>query len=65
MAIKESSAIVQAMAMVEEYTPIKPVLGKGNTFDDAMYYVGLFGLKQEHVFLLVGLGLLYAMVVVA
>jgi len=65
MAVKESSVIVQAMAMIEEYTPIKPVLGKGNTFDDAMYYAGLFGLKQEQVFLLVALGLVYAIFVVA
>ena len=60
MAVKESSAIVQVMAMIEEFTPIKPVTGKGNTFEDAMYYAGLFGLKQEQIFLLVGLGLLYA-----
>jgi hypothetical protein len=65
MAVKESSVIVQAMAMIEEYTPIKPVLGKGNTFDDAMYYAGLFGLKHEQVFLLVALGLVYAIFVVA
>lgn len=65
MAVKESSAIVQAMALLEDVSPIKPVTGRGNTFEDAMYFAGLFGLRQEQVFLLVGLGLLYAVFVVA
>ncbi len=64
MAVKESSPIVQLMSMVEDFTPIKPVTGKGNTFEDSMFYAGLFGLKQEHVFLLIGLGLAYALLFV-
>ena len=64
MAIRESSPIVQFMTLVEDYTPIKPVAGKGNTFEDSMFYAGLFGLKQSQVFLLVALGLLYALLVV-
>ncbi|MCX6767312.1 MAG: hypothetical protein NTY90_01085 [Candidatus Micrarchaeota archaeon] len=64
MAIRESSPIVQFMTLVEDYTPIKPVTGKGNTFEDSMFYAGLFGLKQGQVFLLVALGLLYALLVV-
>jgi len=64
MAVKSSSPIVQFMTLVEDYTPIKPVAGKANTFEDSMFYAGLFGLKQEHVFLLVALGLLYALMAV-
>lgn len=63
MGVQNSGIIVQAMSLVEDYTPIKPYLGKGNTFDDAMFYVGLFGLRQEHVFLLVAIGLAYAITV--
>lgn len=64
MAVRESGAIVQFMTLVEEYTPIKPVVGRGNTFEEAMFYCGLFGLTQEQVLFLVGLGVAYALLVV-
>ena len=64
MALKEPGIIVQFMTLVEDFTPIKPVAGKGNSFEEAMFYTGLFGLKQEHVLLLVAFGLAYALLVV-
>ena len=63
MAVKESSAIVQFMTLVEDFTPFKPIYGKGNTFEEGMFLVGMFGVKHEHVLLLVALGLGYALLI--
>jgi hypothetical protein len=63
MATKEASPIVQFMTLVEDFTPIKPIEGKGNTFEDGMFFAGLFGLKQNYVFALVIIGLVYALLV--
>jgi len=58
------SPLVQAMSLIEDYTPIKPVLGKNiNSFEDAMFRGGLFGLPHEITWTLVILGVAYAALV--
>ncbi|MFH1106714.1 MAG: hypothetical protein V1787_02360 [Candidatus Micrarchaeota archaeon] len=60
--IRNSSWIVQAMSLVEDFTPIKPVMGANvNSFEDGMMRATLFGLNQRQVFLLIIIGLVYAL----
>ena len=73
MALKESSLIVQAMTILEDFTPIKPLTGlpdgptpgrndKGLTDIDgnAMSIGGLFHLNHNQVLLLLIIGLAYS-----
>jgi hypothetical protein len=64
--VRETSLVVQLMAMLEEASPIKPVkgdyhrlLGK-NSFEDAMFEMSLLGLSQKQVFGIVFVLLLMA-----
>jgi len=58
------SLIVHGMSLLEDYTSIKPVLGKNiNTFEDAMFRGGLFGLPHEIVWTLLIVGAVYAALV--
>lgn len=56
--------VVQAMSLLEDYTPIKPVMGKNlNSFEDAMFKGGLFGLPHEIVWTAVIAGVMYGVMV--
>jgi hypothetical protein len=63
MTVKEPELIVQFMTLVEDFTPIKPVTGKGNTFEEGMFLVGMFGVKHEHVLMLAAIGLVYVLMI--
>jgi hypothetical protein len=63
MAVHEPSIIVQFMTLVEDFTPIKPITGKGNSFEDGMFLCGMFGLNQEQVLMLASIGLAYALLI--
>ncbi|MBU1198033.1 hypothetical protein KJ765_06015 [Candidatus Micrarchaeota archaeon] len=62
--VRDSSWIVQFMSLLEDFTPIKPVRGDLNSFEDAMFRVGVFGLSQRQTFLLITIGLVYALFVI-
>ncbi len=59
--VRDSSLPVQFMTLVEDFTPIKPVRGELNSFEDGMFRVGLFGLSQRQIFLLITVGLMFAL----
>lgn len=59
--LHESSLIVQFMSLVEDFTPIKPVRGELNSFEDSMFRVGLFGFSQRQIYLMIAVGLVYAL----
>jgi hypothetical protein len=63
--ITRPTLIQQFMVFVEDLTPIKPVRGvspdtMGN-YLRGMVWGGLFGLTQKQVAVLIGVGLLYAL----
>ena len=73
--LNDSSLIVQFMTLVEDFTPIKPLSGlpngptkgrnDGGIVDvkgNAMSIGGIFHLNHNQVMLLVGLGVIYAIV---
>ncbi|MEW5955517.1 MAG: hypothetical protein AB1626_03205 [Candidatus Micrarchaeota archaeon] len=63
-AVTSPPLLVQAMSLLEDYTPIKPVLGKDvNSFEDAMFKGGLFGAPQELVWTAVIIGVVYGIMV--
>jgi len=57
------SAIVQAMSFVEDFTPIKPVVGDINGFEDAMFKGSLLGLPHEISWAIVFAGCAYGALV--
>lgn len=60
--MKSPSLIVTFMTFLEDYTPIKAVRDPNlNSFEDAMFRAGLFGLNQRQIFILVVVGLAYAL----
>ncbi|MFH1199543.1 MAG: hypothetical protein V1708_00590 [Candidatus Micrarchaeota archaeon] len=60
--VRKPSLIVSFMTLLEDYTPIKAVRDPNlNSFEDGMFRVGLFGLNQRQIFILVTVGLAYAL----
>ncbi len=67
--LRGSSLIVQGMALLEEITPIKPVKGRSGievtAYEDGMGGRGsMMGLSQRQVFVLLAIGLSYALLLV-
>jgi hypothetical protein len=67
--LRESSLIVQFMALLEEVTPIKPVKGRSGievtSYEDGMGgRASMMGLNQNQVFTLLAIGLIYALFLV-
>jgi hypothetical protein len=63
--LRESSLIVQFMALLEEVTPIKPVKGRSgievSSYEDGMGGRGsMMGLSHRQVYTLLAIGLMYA-----
>jgi hypothetical protein len=60
--LKKPGLIVSLMTILEDYTPIKPVRDPNlNSFEDGMFRAGLFGLSQRQIFMLIVVGLAYAL----
>ncbi len=60
--MKSPSLIVTLMTFLEDFTPIKPVRDPNlNSFEDGMFRAGLFGLNQRQIFILIVVGLAYAL----
>lgn len=52
-------AITRVMSLVEDYTPIKPVMGKNlNSFEDAMFNGTLFGVPHSLVWGAIAVGVI-------
>ena len=60
--VRLGSPILQFASLVEDFTPIKPVRGDLNSFEDGMFRVGLFGFTQRQVFFIISIGLVYTLV---
>ncbi|MGB9576933.1 MAG: hypothetical protein ACP5O3_03905 [Candidatus Micrarchaeia archaeon] len=55
--------LTQAMSLLEDFTPIKPVMGKNiNGFEDAMMNGTLFGVPHEIIWSLVLAGIAVALI---
>lgn len=53
------SAIARLMSLVEDYTPIKPVMGKNlNSFEDGMFNGTLFGVPHSIVWGAIVIGII-------
>lgn len=53
-------ALTQAMSLIEDFTPIKPTMGKNlNSFEDAMFKGTLFGVPHTLIwgFVLIGIAM--------
>lgn len=67
--LRDSSLIVQFMAMLEEVSPIKPVKGRSGievtSYEDGMGgRASMMGLSHRQVFTLLAIGLVYALFLV-
>jgi hypothetical protein len=67
--LRETSLIVQFMALLEEVTPIKPVKGRSGievtSYEDGMGgRASMLGLNQGQIYMLLAIGLVYALFLV-